>query len=45
MTCQWFMMCNRKATTTMSHPILGDVPICKKCKEKMEKIDAATKKR
>lgn len=41
--CQWFLKCTNNATTTMQHPILGKVPICKQCKEKMEKIALKTK--
>lgn len=36
--CEWFALCTRKATRTRSHPILGDVPICKECDEKMDRL-------
>lgn len=29
--CQWFALCANDATTTLWHPILGDVPICQRC--------------
>jgi hypothetical protein len=29
--CQWFATCTRPATTTVAHPILGDVPTCDPC--------------
>lgn len=32
MKCQWFLRCLQPATTTVKHPILGDVPCCAKCK-------------
>lgn len=30
-TCQWFALCDNQATTTVAHPVLGDVPICARC--------------
>lgn len=30
--CKWFLMCTNAAVTTVWHPILGDVPICERCK-------------
>lgn len=32
--CQWFALCDRQATGTTPHPILGDVPTCDRCKER-----------
>lgn len=29
--CRWFALCDNQATTTRSHPILRDVPICDRC--------------
>jgi hypothetical protein len=29
--CQWFLRCKNQATTTVAHPILGDVPACARC--------------
>lgn len=29
--CAWFALCPNPASTTQSHPILGDVPICASC--------------
>jgi hypothetical protein len=31
--CQWFALCDREATGTTSHPILGEVPTCDRCAE------------
>lgn len=30
--CEWFAMCTNDATGTIPHPILGDVPICDRCR-------------
>lgn len=32
--CEWYAMCSNVATTTLRHPIIGDVPICQRCKDK-----------
>lgn len=36
--CQWFARCTHEATKTRPHPILGFVPICERCDQKMEEI-------
>jgi hypothetical protein len=36
--CQWFALCENVATTTRPHPVLGDVPICDRCDEKVENL-------
>lgn len=33
--CQWFALCENHAVTTESHPVIGDVPICTRCKERV----------
>lgn len=33
--CQWFGLCANAATRVMSHPIMGDVPICVRCEGKV----------
>jgi hypothetical protein len=30
--CQWFTKCGRPATGVTSHPILGEVPTCARCR-------------
>lgn len=30
--CQWMVLCDNDAVTVQNHPILGDVPICERCK-------------
>src|SRR5262245_22634638 len=32
-TCAWFAGCDRPATGTTPHPVLGDVPTCDRCHE------------
>ena len=29
--CQFFLLCVKPATTSVAHPILGDVPCCVSC--------------
>ena len=36
--CQWFALCSNPSDTFLDHPILGDVPICKRCFEKIETL-------
>lgn len=38
-TCRWFARCDNPATGTRPHPILGDVPICDRCREKIERLE------
>ena len=40
--CKWFMHCDNPAIARRSHPILGAVPICKRCKARIERIDKET---
>jgi hypothetical protein len=35
--CEWFATCARPATTTVYHPIIGDVPVCRQCLRFIEK--------
>lgn len=43
-TCRWFLKCEEVAVTTRSHPILGQVPICQRCNDKMGRIEAESRK-
>lgn len=36
--CQWFALCENEATTTEPHPVLGNVPICQRCADKLKRI-------
>jgi hypothetical protein len=38
-TCEWFLLCTNPATVARPHPILGSVPTCKRCNDKMNRID------
>ena len=40
--CQWFYLCDHEATRTEPHPILGDVPICQRCTDKLRRIEDMT---
>lgn len=31
--CRWFLKCVNEATGTVWHPILGDVPVCDRCRK------------
>lgn len=33
--CQWFALCENTAEDTEPHPVLGDVPVCPRCKAKV----------
>ena len=35
MQCQTFILCSNEATTTIRNPVVGDVPCCQRCKDKM----------
>lgn len=39
--CEWFALCDHLATGTMPHPILGPVPICDRCRGKVDALKAA----
>jgi hypothetical protein len=33
--CKWFALCDHPANGTMPHPVLGEVPICDRCRAKI----------
>lgn len=33
--CQWFAMCDQEADRLIIFPILGDIPTCARCAEKL----------
>jgi hypothetical protein len=37
--CKWFALCDHAAVTTRAHPILGNVPICKRCDDKIASLE------
>lgn len=37
--CRWFLRCENTAVTERSHPVLGQVPICKRCNDKLNAIE------
>lgn len=37
--CQWYALCTNLAATTREHPILGDVPICHRCNQKVDELE------
>lgn len=36
--CGWFAACDNISTGAMAHPILGDVPICDRCRAKTDRL-------
>lgn len=35
-TCEWFALCDKPAAGNVAHPILGSVPTCQRCADRME---------
>jgi hypothetical protein len=36
--CAWWALCDHQATHYRPHPVLGDVPICDRCEDKITTI-------
>lgn len=36
--CEWFGTCENPAVTHIPHPILGAVPTCQRCADKVERL-------
>lgn len=36
--CEWFAACDRPAVTLTPHPLIGKVPTCQRCAEKLERL-------
>lgn len=37
--CAWFLLCGNPATGVKDHPVLGDVPICDRCRKKVAYLE------
>ena len=37
--CEWFAYCDNITARTISHPVLGQVPICIRCFNKMKRME------
>lgn len=37
--CEWFALCDHDATKYRPHPVLGEVPICDRCDERIESYE------
>lgn len=36
--CQWWALCDHPATGAMPHPVIGNVPICDRCRKKVNEL-------
>jgi hypothetical protein len=36
--CEWFAKCTNPANGLRDHPVLGQVPICQRCDDKIERL-------
>lgn len=37
--CRWFLRCENQATGLMAHPVLKNVPICDRCRDRVNAHD------
>lgn len=35
-TCDWFALCTNTADGHVAHPVLGKVPTCKRCADRLD---------
>lgn len=38
--CSWWARCTNPANTIREHPILGNLPICKRCADKLTHLES-----
>ena len=36
MICEWFLMCENQANGVVGHAVLGLVPTCRRCADKLD---------
>jgi hypothetical protein len=36
--CEWLALCENPANGLRDHPVLGEVPICQRCDDKVERL-------
>lgn len=36
MICEWFALCDHEAVGLVAHPIIGSVPVCQRCADKLD---------
>lgn len=39
-TCQWYALCDRPVAVNLPHPVLGLVPTCQPCADKVAALSA-----
>lgn len=41
--CEYMALCTNDATLALPHPILGSVPICRRCLDKYNRLSTSTR--